>query len=219
MTTRRVSAFLDAIAAGRRPRWRHGEPEPDDVTVMRTAIELRAARPGDSSPNEDFVVALHRQLADEFNPPQGAEIRSLRSHRGRTLLVAAAAAVALVGGAVAVTDAANRHGVTSVAFPAPHDHVLRTGTFEAPGGRVLGQIVVYPGHPGWVFMNVNAVSSYGSVMCKLHLTNGSVVAAGTVSLHDGMGQLSKAVSVDARRLRDATLYSPSGTALGSAPLA
>jgi hypothetical protein len=218
MTTHRAYAFIDAIAAGRRPRWRHGDPEPDDVAVMRAAIEMRAGRPGDLSPDEDFVAVLHRELADELNPSQSAEIRSLRSHRGRTLLVAAAAAVALVGGAVAVTDATNHHGVTSVALQAPLDHTLRTGTFEAPGGQVLGQIVVNPGHPGWVFMNVHAMNSYGSVRCKLHLTNGSVVAAGTVYLQDGRGHLSHMVSVDASRLRDATLYSPSGAALGSAPL-
>jgi hypothetical protein len=169
------------------------------------------------SPDEDFVARLHRELADELNPSHSAEIRSLGSHRGRALLVAAAAAVALVGGAVAVTNATNNHGVTS-ALQAPHDHTLRTGTFVAPGGQVLGQIVVYPGHPGWVFMNVNAKSSYDSVRCKLHLTNGSVVAAGTVHLRDGRGQLSHMVSVNASGLRDATLYSPSGTALGSAPL-
>jgi hypothetical protein len=185
---------------------------------MRTAIELRAGRPGELSPDEDFVAGLHRELADELKPSPSAEIRSLRSHRGRALLVAAAAAVALVGGAVAVTDAANHHSVTSVALQAPHDHALRTGTFEAPEGHVLGQIVVHPGHPGWVFMNVHSVNSYGSVRCKLHLTDGSVVAAGTVHLQDGRGQLSHTVSVDASRLRDATLYSPSGTALGSASL-
>ena len=48
MTTRRLSAFLDALAAGRRPRSFQADPE--DVEMLRVAIALRAARPGDAIP-------------------------------------------------------------------------------------------------------------------------------------------------------------------------
>ena len=219
MTSRRLSAYIDAVAAGRRPRWRNGEPGPHDVAVMRTAIELRAARPGDSSPDKDFVRELHRELADEFDPSQPAKVEVLRSHRGRAVLLAAAAAVALVGGTVVVTEAASHSGTTNVALQAPHVHMLRIGTFENRHGQVLGQIVVYQGHPSWVYMNVKAVNSYSSVRCELHLTNGSVVAAGIVHLQDGEGELSHTVNLGPHRLRGATLYGPSGAVLGSASLA
>ena len=36
MTTRRLSAFLDALAAGRRPRSFHADPE--DVEIARVAL-------------------------------------------------------------------------------------------------------------------------------------------------------------------------------------
>ena len=41
MTTRRLSAFIDALAAGRRPRSFQADPE--DTETLRTAIALRAA--------------------------------------------------------------------------------------------------------------------------------------------------------------------------------
>jgi hypothetical protein len=218
MTTRRTSALIDAIADGQRPRWGRSQLEHDDVAVVRTAIELRAARPGDSIPNEDFVAGLRQQLAEELAPSQSPNIQSLPRHRGRAALYAAAAAVALIGGTVAVTDATNQGRVTNVALPAPHGRALRTGTFQTARGQVLGQIIVYQGRPSWVYMNVDGANAYGSVKCELHMSNGAVVAAGTVHLRNGKGFLSHTVNVDAGQLRDATLYSPSGAVLGSATL-
>jgi hypothetical protein len=218
MTARRTSAFIDAIAAGQRPRWKRSILDHDDVKVMRTAIELRGTRPGDSSPDEDFVADLHRRLAEELHSSQPPKVESLARRRGRAVLVAAAAAAVLVGGTIAVTEAARHSGTTNVAMAAPHDHALRTGTFETAHGEVLGQIVVYQDHPSWVFMNVNTANSYRAVKCELHMNNGAVVAAGTVHLQDGKGVLSHTVGVDARQLRGATLYGPSGAVLGSATL-
>jgi len=218
MTTRRMSAFIDAIAAGRRPPWGRSQLEHDDLAVVRTAIELRAARPGDSIPNEDFVAGLHQQLAEELDPSQSPNIQSFPRHRGRATLFAVAAAVALIGGTIAVTEATNQGRVTNVALPAPHGQALRTGTFETAHGQVLGQIVVYRGRPSWVYLNVNGANAFGSVKCELHMSNGAVVAAGTVHLRNGNGFLSHTVRVDAGQLRNATLYSPSGAVLGSATL-
>jgi cytochrome b6-f complex iron-sulfur subunit len=60
MTNRRLSSFLDALAEGRRP---HGyRAEPEDAEVLRTAIALRAARPGDATPDPEFVSTLRAQL-------------------------------------------------------------------------------------------------------------------------------------------------------------
>src|SRR5205085_1601162 len=57
VTRRRLSAFIDAIAAGRRPK--RFRAEADDAELVRTAISLRAARPGDSGPTDDFVEGPH----------------------------------------------------------------------------------------------------------------------------------------------------------------
>ncbi len=98
----------------------------------------------------------------------------------------------------------------------PHGQALRTATFEAPSGQVAGQIVLYHGHPSWVFMNVDVPNSNGSVKCELHLANGDVVAAGTVQLHDGSGVFSQSIQMDAGKARGATLYDSSGAVVASA---
>src|SRR5580692_1641702 len=81
VTTRRLSAFIDALAAGRRPRSFQADPE--DVEMLRVAIALRAARPGDSAPDENFVAELHEQLADSLSPSEPTNIHPIKMHRGR----------------------------------------------------------------------------------------------------------------------------------------
>jgi hypothetical protein len=214
MTTRRLSAFIDALAEGRRPRPFQADPE--DMEMLRVAIALRAARPGDAMPDETFVAELHEQLADNMSSSEQTNVHPLRKHRGRAALVAVAAGLALVGGTVAITETSNRATVQQSATGVPHGQTLRTATFEAPNGQVAGQIVLYHGHPSWVFMNVDVPHSNGTVMCELHLANGDVVAAGTVQLHDGSGVLSKSIQMDAGRVRGATLYDSSGVVVASA---
>jgi hypothetical protein len=214
MTTRRLTAFIDALAAGRRPRPFHADPE--DVEMLRVAIALRAARPGDSVPDENFVAELHEQLADNLSPAEQTNIHPLRMHRARAALVAVAAGLALVGGTAAVTEIANTTTVQQSATAAPQRQALRTASFQSPTGQVVGQIVLYHGHPSWVYMNVDLPHSNGPVKCELHLANGEVVAAGTVQLHDGSGEFSQSLHMDAGKARGATLYDPSGAVVASA---
>jgi hypothetical protein len=223
MSPRRLSAFIDTLAAGRRPSRFHADPE--DVEMLRMAIALRAARPGDATPDEKFVSDLHQKLTDQAssmetsNAAVPSNIHQIKNRRVRTALVSVAASVALIGGTFLATEASN-HGATGTsAVQVPHGKALRTASFVTSDGRVLGQIVVYRGHPSWVFMNVNVSASYGSVKCKLRLDNGSIVAAGTVALHDGRGELGKSVSVDTGRLRGAMLFNSNGVALASASFA
>ncbi len=217
MTTRRLTAFIDALVAGRRPDPYHADPE--DADVLRAAISLRAARPGDAAPDDAFVAELYESLADERRAQVESNVRPLRMSRSRVALVGVAASIALVGATVAATEASNNGGSTTSAMQAPHGKALRTATFETSQGHAVGQIVVYGGSPGWVFMNVDLPTSDGTVKCELRMMDGSVVAAGTVDLHHGTGVLSKQIHVDSSRLQGATLYSPSGAVAGSATFA
>ena len=216
MTDRRLFSFIDALIAGRRPG--RFKADPDDVEVLRTAITLRAARPGDATPDEQFVADLYQSLANQADPTP-ANVHPLRMRRARTALVAAAASIALVGGTFAVTESFGRSPATTPAVGVPHEDALRTGTFETPTGEVLGQIVAYNGHPSWVYMNVGVSQSTGTVMCMLQLNNGSIVAAGTIEIHRGTGELSKSIPVDIHRLRGAQLFTSTGAVLGSATFA
>jgi hypothetical protein len=214
MTTRRLSAFIDALAAGRRPRSFQADPE--DVEMLRVAIALRAARPGDAIPDENFVAELHKQLSDDLSPSEPTNIHPLKRYRGRAAIFAVAAGLALVGGTFAVTETSNKATVQQSATVVPQGQTLRTATFQTPTGQVAGQIVLYHGHPSWVYMNVDLPHSNGTVKCELHLSNGEVVAAGTVQLHDGSGVFSQSIHMEAGQAQGATLYDSSGVVVASA---
>jgi hypothetical protein len=214
VTTRRLTAFLDALAAGQRPRPFHADSE--DVEIVRAALALRAARPGDATPDQTFVTELFEELADDVSPSEHTNVHPLRLRRGRAALVAVAAGIALVGGTFAVTELSQSTTVQQSATAVPQGQALRTATFEAPTGQPAGQIVLYHGRPSWVYMNVDVPHSNGAVKCELHLANGEVVAAGTVQLHDGSGVFSRVIPMDAGKVRGATLYDSSGAVVASA---
>ena len=214
MTTRGLSAFLDALAAGQRPRPFQADPE--DVEMIRVAIALRAARPGDAMPDETFVAELYEQLADNLSPSEQTNIRPFKMRRARVALVSVAAGLALVGGTFAVAETINKPTVQQSATAVPQGQTVRTASFQSPTGQNVGQIVLYHGRPSWVYMNVDLPDSNGPVKCELHLANGEVVAAGTVQLHDGSGEFSQSIHMDAGRARGATLYDSSGVVVASA---
>jgi len=214
VTARRLTAFIDALVAGRRPD--PYQADPDDVEVLRAAIALRAARPGDATPDDEFVAGLYESLAEESSPSVASNVRPLRMRRTRAAIIGVAASIALVGATVGTTEALSNGATTSSAIQAPHGKILRTASFETAQGHALGQIVVYGGTPGWVFMNVDVPTAASTVKCELRMMDGSVVAAGTVDLHHGTGVLSKKIRVDTSRLQGATLYGPSGSVVASA---
>jgi hypothetical protein len=213
MSSRRLSAFIDALAAGRRPKRFRAAPE--DVDVVRSAITLRAGRPGDAAPTEAFMEGLFKQLSDQAAADTTPEIRPVRTRRVRTALVASAAAVALVAGTAVVTESLHSHGTSRI----PQGTALRTGTFQTADGRVVGQVVAHRSHPSWVFMNVAIPNYEGRMTCLLQADNGMTVAVGAFTVHDGKGQWSKNVgAVDVARLQDAKLVDASGSPVATATL-
>jgi hypothetical protein len=136
--------------------------------------------------------------------------------RARIAVAAVAAAVVLVGGSAVATEAIDSSPARSAAAPALHGLVMRTGTFETASGRVAGQIVVYGGHPSWVFMNIDGSSYDGPVMCRLQGDNGSIVAVGDFAIHGATGMFSRTVPVNIGGLRGAKLVTPAGTVVASA---
>ena len=218
MSRRQLSAFIDALAAGRRPR--RFRPDPDEAAVVRTAIELRAARPGDAAPDDQFVSRLYRELAEQHQKPVTAMVtpiaRPAARPRGRIALVGVAAALALVGGTVATTEAFDHPASSRAALPLPRGQELRTGTFEDASSRVLGQVVVYGGNPSWVFMDIKGASYDGVVTCHLQADNGATVMTGKFALLDGTGGLAKTIRADVGGLRGAKLVTSNGATLASA---
>ena len=138
MTTRRLSAFIDALAAGRRPRSFQADPE--DTETLRTAIALRAARPGDAAPDEKFVAELRDQLAATLSTSEQTNIRPLKkTHRARVALVSVAAGLALVGGAVAVAEISHTPTVQQSATAVPNGNASAPQPSRAPLARSWGK--------------------------------------------------------------------------------
>jgi hypothetical protein len=215
MTARRLSAFIDAIATGRRPK--RFRADADDIDVLRTAIELRATRPGDAAPTAPFTDGLFQQLSDQLNTPTTQHLEPVPTRPARTALLVAAAAVALVAGTAAVTETLSHTATTPTAAQAPQGSALRTGTFQTVDRQILGQIVAYHGAPSWVFMNVNVPNYDGTIKCMLQVDDGSTVAFGTFTVHNGTGQFSKNLgSVDVSHLRGAKLVTPTGSPVAAA---
>jgi hypothetical protein len=215
MTARRLSAFIDAIAAGRRPKRLRADA--DDIDVLRTAIELRATRPGDAAPTDAFTDGLFQQLSDQLNTQTTQHLQPVSARRARTALLVAAAAVVLVAGTAVVTETLSHSATTPSAAQAPHGSALRTGTFQTADGQILGQIVAYHGAPSWVFMNVNVPNYDGTIKCMLQVDDGSTVAFGTFTVHNSTGQFSKNLgSVDVSHLRGAKLVTPTGSPIAAA---
>jgi hypothetical protein len=219
MTRRRLSAFIDAIATGRRPK--RFRADPDDAELARTAIALRAARPGEAAPTEAFVEQLFQQLSEQANAPTTSEPRPVPARRARLALAAASTAAVLVGGTVVATENLLTSGAApSVTAQAPHGTVLRTGTFQTTDGHVLGQIVAYRGHPSWVFMQVDVPHYEGRIECMLQVDDGTTVAFGTFTIHNGVGQFSRTIgTVNVSHLRGAELVSSEGSSVAAATFA
>ena len=216
MTGRKLSALIDAIAAGRRPKRFRADAE--DVEVLRAAVELRAARPGDAEPTAAFTDGLFRQLSEQAKQQERTQIRTAGRPRARTALLVAAASVVLVGGTVAATEALTSPAHSAVQVP--QGSALRTGTFLTAGGQVWGQIVAYRGSPSWVFMHVDVPNYNGPIKCMLQVDDGSTVAFGTFTVKGGTGQFSKNIgSVDVGHLRGAKLVTSTGSSVAAATFA
>jgi hypothetical protein len=215
VTSRRLAAFVDALAAGRRPPGFRATPQ--DAAIVGTAITLRAAQPGQAHPSEQFVSDLYQSLAEHAKTTDATDApRHVTLRRGRLALAAVAAGVAVAGATVAVTDTFDHPGVAPSLTAAPAGDTLRTGSFQTTDGQVLGQIVAYHGRPSWVFMNVDEQNYQGPIECKLQMDDGSVVAVGTFQLHSGIGQFSRTIPVDIAGLRGAKLVTSTGTVVASA---
>jgi hypothetical protein len=215
--SRRLSAFIDALAGGRRPG--NFRADREDAAVIRTAIALRAARPGDAHPDEQFMSDLYEELADQASTRVVPIVRPAPMHRWRNSLAAAAAAIVLVGGTAVATEAFNQTTVVPAAVQAPHGHDLRTGTFLTADNQVIGQIVAYRGHPSWVYMNIGGANYTGPITCMLHVQDGATVAVGNFGLNRGTGEFSRTIRVDIGQLRGAKLVAPNGSVVASATFA
>lgn len=217
MKDRQVAEFVDALASSRRPPRLHADPE--DGAMLRTAIDLRAARPGDAIPDPQFVANLRNQLAEQGARSITRVPSKTRFTRARASIAAAAASLALIGGSVVATQAFN-HPVSTARAPTNASHAgVLTATFRPVHGPVTGRIVALRGHPSWVFMAVDGVKDSDRIICKLQLRDGSTAAVGEFRAAHGVAEWTRIVHMDLGRLRGAELINSSGSTIAVAKFA
>jgi hypothetical protein len=228
MTSRRgLAAFVEALVNERRPKGFGASPE--DARLVSTAITLRAGRPGEGGPHEEFVADLHRQLVEQDRELSTMEaagsllVTQASAGRGRRripplrgLAAVAAATVALVGGTVMVTNAVDHPSRTTSPQAALGPSSLRFATLHGVGGSLVGEVYVHQGSPSWMFMSLHGARSSGTVMCELRLADGATVPVGPAQVKNGTAQLARSVNVDVSQLRGAKLVAPGGSTLASA---
>ncbi|HEX6524598.1 MAG TPA: Rieske (2Fe-2S) protein [Streptosporangiaceae bacterium] len=144
---RGIGRFVEDLLGSRRPR--RFRASQDDAEVIRTAITLRAARPGSSTPRPEFVSALHERLTAELRAPtadtaspQTPPPRRLASPRRRFLAAASLAAGAAAGGA----------GI---------DHALTAG--QTAPGQASAPATMRPDSGGWQTVLASADLPEGTV--------------------------------------------------------
>ncbi|MGO9557521.1 MAG: zf-HC2 domain-containing protein [Acidimicrobiales bacterium] len=175
------------------------------------------------------------QLAPEADPPAGFEvrllarraeregdkqvetapavIRSLDSRRTATTrmrALLAAAAVVLLGAGVGVGSLVSGGGSQ------PRLAAVRAAELSWHGSD-LGDVVVAPGNPSWVFMSVQDGDYAGWVRCVV-TENGKDVTVGRFLLHDGYGGWAVPLSVAPGAVSGARLELDNGTTIASASL-
>lgn len=107
-----IARYVEGLVRSRRPRpFKTGA---DGAALPRTAIALRAARPGSGAPRDEFVLRLHKRLAAELDPPAP---RTARGGRRAFLRLAATAGGAAVAGA-GIDQALTGHGAAAPAAAA-----------------------------------------------------------------------------------------------------
>jgi hypothetical protein len=213
MNSRRVASFIDDVLADRRPRrFKAGRV---DANVVRAAIAMRAARPGEEVPEERFVADLRQQLASEVRGSAQSPGRPMVTRRAR-FMMGAAAVVTMMGGAVAATTTVDHALAASSVSHGMTGQLLRMGTFKSADGRTVGQIVAYRGNPSWVFMSIRDPELNGPIGCQIQMDNGHTAAAGAFVVHNGVGQWARTVPADVGRFREATLVTTTGSPVATA---
>lgn len=169
--SRVVRRFVDRLLRGQ-PTER-ARPDDFEAQQMRTAIELRAARPNSGAPSEDFVADLHRRLAAEMDGEAGPRPGWASTTRRQVVLGGTSVAAAAAAGVV--VDRTMLRGAQPEQ-PAQAEQ----GTVEPNNGawRPVGASVDVPDGATLAF-------DLGSVRGFVHRTDAQLRAVSGICTHQG----------------------------------
>ena len=172
MTGRALRRYVEDLLHGRRPR--RFRADDADLGELRTAITLRAARPGDDAPAEEFVSALHDRLAAELADPRPADpvVRPIRRRglvAGGVGIAAASAALGALVDRAALTGAGS--GPADTLTPAQGEWRTIAASDQLPEGAVrafdVGAVVGFVRRTEGVVLAVSGTCTHQG--CRLLL--------------------------------------------------
>jgi cytochrome b6-f complex iron-sulfur subunit len=198
VNARGLRRYIDDLLRGRRPK--PFAPDDFEAAQIRTAIELRAARPEGDAPRQEFLDELHARLAQQMTgaPPEVPPMSKRNTTRRQVIVGTSAAAAA---------------AVTAVSV----DRLVVGGQAEAPAAS--GQLT--PNDGRW--MRVAASSEVpdgavhpfdlGSVNGFVRRVNGKLEAVSGVCTHQGCRLWFDASDDRLRCPCHTTSFAPSGQVL------
>ncbi len=168
---RDIARYVEDLVRSRRPR--RFQASGEDASLARTAITLRSARPGSGAPRDEFVTALHKQLAAELDPPAPRQTASARREFLRAATVAGGAMVAGAGIDHALTAQTTTPGPRGAVTLTPDQgawHTVATSA-ELPDGAVraftMGAITGFVQRAGGRLRAVSGICTHQG--CRLAL--------------------------------------------------
>ncbi|HTR95657.1 MAG TPA: hypothetical protein VMI73_28315 [Trebonia sp.] len=173
------------------------------VTPRQRRAGRDTARPGAGQPGAP-------QARPEGARPDGTR----RPGPGRMRRVLAAAGVAL---AVVVAGLGGwRLGVaTAPPAVAPASAQLTSANLVSANHQHVGQVFVYSGIPGWMYMSVDMGTGNGAVTCQVIGEDGRVTTIGSFRLADGYGAWGAPVPAYLGELSGARLVADNGSVVAS----
>lgn len=200
MNARGLRRYVDDLLRSRRPR--PFAPDDFEAAQLRTAIELRAARPGDDAPRPEFLTDLHHRLAEQMSGAP-TETAPRRGSTRRQVIVGTSAAATAAVAAVSV------------------DRTLITGQSgkESPPDVAAGQLT--PNDGSWQRVAAGSevpdgamhAFDLGSVAGFVRRVDGKVQAISGVCTHQGCKLWFDAPDDTLRCPCHTTSFSPSGRVL------
>jgi hypothetical protein len=89
------------------------------------------------------------------------------------------------------------------------------GLVSSVSHRNVGQVFLYSGNPGWLYMSVDLGAGSGTVTCQVIGKDGRVTTIGSFRLADGYGAWGSPDPGELGQLTGARLISPTGTVLAT----
>lgn len=181
------------------------EPPPGFET--RVLARLGLATPEPDAPMRDVPGRVRWSRRSGTASAPGVR----RSPRVRRVLVAAAAVLALAGASL------GGWGLRAAVSP-PAGPPLSSAALVSATDQPAGQIFVYGGSPGWLYMYVDLPAADGTVTCQVVGADGRVTTVGSFPLTGGYGSWGAPTPVGAGAPAGARLVDADGAVLATASL-